>query len=42
MYIGVYTAGQLPSSFSILVTKQLGFSPILLMNGQNQAGSVEP
>jgi len=33
LYIGVYTTSSVPSSFSILITRKKGFSPILLMNG---------
>ncbi len=38
----MYTQEETACTFSIIVTKKGAFTPILLINGQNQAGSLEP
>lgn len=40
-YIGVYTNDESEASYSILISKKHEFTPILLMNGQIQSGSVD-
>ena len=40
VYIGVYTNYQNPSTYTILITKKEEFNPIMLTNGQSQAGKV--